>query len=512
MSLRAQEIAEVVTEVGPLLRAERIHRVYQQDPYTLLFKTQAHVLLLSIHPMASRISLLTALPPRQPVGAFAQALRRQLESRRVLDLRQLNQDRAIVLVADVGPRSLQVVAELTGQHGNLFLLEDGVVRSSLLPNRSTRRNNTPGHIYVPLLPPPGERPHRSSRFRDDPRGPNAAIQAHYHRLLAEQHRRDQLARIARPLRRSLRHQRRLLERLQQDARRHRERCAGQRWGELILAQPHLVPPHVDRVLLPDLFADPGQDLPQVEIPMDPRRTAVQNASHYLARAAKGRRGVEALSRRIQTVTKEISQLEHALGALPTLSDPQIDALVASGSLGAPSSAPAAPSRGKRSRNGGARSSHRSRTERKAARQFLTSRGDRVLVGRGAEGNHHLTFRMARGRDIWLHTRDVPGAHVVLPMAGRSGAPNSESLLDAALLAKHYSDARDEAQCDVQWSRVKHLRHGARPGEVYVSQEKTLRVRHDAARIRSLLSSGSGLATPLDLPEELLPSSELQETP
>jgi predicted ribosome quality control (RQC) complex YloA/Tae2 family protein len=110
------------------------------------------------------------------------------------------------------------------------------------------------------------------------------------------------------------------------------------------------------------------------------------------------------------------------------------------------------------------------------------------VGRSARDNDALTFKVARGNDVWLHARGLQGAHVLLPGAGE--APDSRALGDAALLAAHFSSARGEERAEVAWTRRKHVRkpRGAAPGAVTISQEKTLRLRKDEARLAALLRS------------------------
>ena len=118
------------------------------------------------------------------------------------------------------------------------------------------------------------------------------------------------------------------------------------------------------------------------------------------------------------------------------------------------------------------------------RHYLTGRGLSILVGRGARENHHLTFRVARPEDLWLHARDVPGAHVVLrDPEGRAGA---EDLREAAEVAAFFSEARDSALVDVHVTRRKHVRPGrGGPGRVFVSHSDTLRVppRDPEGRLR-----------------------------
>jgi len=488
MSLRASEIVEALAEILPLVRGQRIQQIYQQDLYTLLFRTRSRVLLLSVHPLASRVSLLPSLPPRVPVLGFAQLLRHRLRSKRILRLQQLGDDRAVELLLDDPSQELSLVAELTGQHGNIFLLEHRRVISSLLPNRSERRDNTPGSFYVPLLPLATQE-HRPSRFHDHPDGVNEAIRQHYDHLLANQRRIELLAKVARPLRSSLQHLRRLLSKLRQDEARHRQHLSSRRWGELLLAQLNAVPSGADHVSLPDLFAEPGSASGRLEIPLDPRLTAVQNATRYLRQAAKARRGLDSISERLRGVIDEIARLEHALDALSSLDDDELAAIDRA------VLAPAQDSRAKSmsvSREQGlhpARSNRISHVRRRRpSLHYMTNSGLHIYVGSSAEENHHLTFHIARGNDLWFHARDFPGAHVVLWLTHRSTEPDQESLLDAAMLAKHHSDARREEQCDVRWTHVKHLQPGRRPGEVYVSWEKTLRVRSNPERLKRLLAS------------------------
>src|SRR5262249_60488 len=122
------------------------------------------------------------------------------------------------------------------------------------------------------------------------------------------------------------------------------------------------------------------------------------------------------------------------------------------------------------------------------REHRSADGDAIWVGRGAADNDALTFRHARGNDLWLHCRDAPGAHVVVPL--RAGRPASEAtFLAAARLAAHFSPLAGEAQVDVMYTHVRNLRRpkGAAPGRVFTSDAKTVRVRLEPARLARLLA-------------------------
>jgi predicted ribosome quality control (RQC) complex YloA/Tae2 family protein len=119
-----------------------------------------------------------------------------------------------------------------------------------------------------------------------------------------------------------------------------------------------------------------------------------------------------------------------------------------------------------------------------ARHYLTGRGLSVLVGRGARENHRLTFGVAGPEDVWLHARDVPGAHVILrDPEGRAAA---DDLREAAELAAFFSEAARQGQVDVHVTRRKHVRPAkGGAGRVIVAHSDTLRVapRDPEGRLR-----------------------------
>ncbi|HMV68008.1 MAG TPA: hypothetical protein PKA64_14270, partial [Myxococcota bacterium] len=110
--------------------------------------------------------------------------------------------------------------------------------------------------------------------------------------------------------------------------------------------------------------------------------------------------------------------------------------------------------------------------------------DRSLrVGRNAAGNHRLVFRASRGRDWWLHLRDAPSAHVVVPSA--DGAPPDPATLAAAVEALLLTARVPEGvQVDVRLARVADLRPvpGGHPGEVQITRERVIVGRRDPSAL------------------------------
>ncbi|CAG0982360.1 partial Rqc2 RqcH, partial [Anaerolineae bacterium] len=109
------------------------------------------------------------------------------------------------------------------------------------------------------------------------------------------------------------------------------------------------------------------------------------------------------------------------------------------------------------------------------RVFQSRDGFAILVGKNAKQNEEITFRRARADDLWLHTRGVAGAHVVIVRAGRE-IPES-TIEEAAALAANYSQARGDTRVDVIVTERKnvHRVRGGNTGMVTVRESKTILV-------------------------------------
>jgi predicted ribosome quality control (RQC) complex YloA/Tae2 family protein len=122
------------------------------------------------------------------------------------------------------------------------------------------------------------------------------------------------------------------------------------------------------------------------------------------------------------------------------------------------------------------------------RAFLGASGARILVGRGAAHNDALTLHVARPRDLWLHAKGHTGAHVVVPLdKGASCSP--DVLVEAAHLAAHFSEAREERVVEVEYTPRRYVRKPRRsaPGLVVLDREKVILLRREDAILQGLLA-------------------------
>ncbi len=208
------------------------------------------------------------------------------------------------------------------------------------------------------------------------------------------------------------------------------------------------------------------------LPIDPRRGPAETAQALFRQAKRFERGAQMATERIEATQTHLRALDDALAHFDEHSTSQLRDLLVALAPRAPE--PTAPG-------------HQNHQKRQPYRRFL-AHGDRpVLVGRGARENDKLTLS-ARPHDHWLHARGARGAHVIVPLdRGRTVGP--EVLADAAMLAAHFSEHRNEEVVEVQHTprRYVHKPKGSAAGSVRVDREKVIAVRMHRQRLRWLLA-------------------------
>jgi predicted ribosome quality control (RQC) complex YloA/Tae2 family protein len=244
-------------------------------------------------------------------------------------------------------------------------------------------------------------------------------------------------------------------------------------AELLLAHLTTIPRGARSVELADAFEEGS---PARRIELDPGLPPRRNAVKLFQRYQKLMRSRERLPEELARARAELGGLKELLARLPAAVPAELEReALARGLL---SAAQAPPAR---------------RAQPAAPRlpyvKFASQRGTEIRVGRNAADNDRLTFRESNGNDLWLHTADSPGSHVVLRLS--SGVePHPEDVLDAAHLALHHSPLRGALKAAIHVARRKevHKPRKAPPGLVTLSGGKTLHLRVDGARLERLLST------------------------
>ena len=240
-------------------------------------------------------------------------------------------------------------------------------------------------------------------------------------------------------------------------------------GELITANLYRMERGQSRLTAQNYYDENCADM---DIPLDVRLSPQENAARYFKQYSKAKTAEKYLTAQLQKGREELQYLESVLQELSQAESEQdfndIRTELTDGGY--------IRQRGKK-QPGFQRASR--------PREFRTSAGLRVLVGRNNRQNDRLTTRDADKRDIWLHTQKIHGSHVILCTGGEE--PDAQSLLEAASLAAYFSQAQDGAKVPVDYTPVKFVKKpaGARPGMVVYTTYQTMYVDPDGELVKKL---------------------------
>lgn len=427
----------MVAELAPLIGA-RVQRVDVVDEGEIVLEARVpgrtlH-LLIATRSGVDRVLLVPKRPPKRvEPGSFQALLRRRLEGR---PLTELAADRRTFVLAVPGTK---ILARL------------GAGISVEMPEELPPKQ--PVFTEIPATFPLSEKL-------------AAELEPRVAGDLATRLRRHLLA----PIEASLKKTKRLLQKLEQDRRNLESLAASRSEGELLKTVLGKMKRGDKSVEVVDWSTGETKT-----VALDPMLDPKANLERLFRRAKKADRGLPVVDARLASTAARIAQLEAERARIKNAS---LDELA--------NEAPDRPERAEQERPKTTQPT-RAGAER-WARRFTSADGHEIYVGKGAKENDRLTFSVAKGHDLWLHARGVPGAHVLLRLS-KGEAPPQEALLDAAHLAVHYSGAKSEAKAEVIYTEARYVKKtkGAAPGAVGLSKEKTMLLRVEASRLERLLA-------------------------
>jgi predicted ribosome quality control (RQC) complex YloA/Tae2 family protein len=296
-----------------------------------------------------------------------------------------------------------------------------------------------------------------------------ALDAHYTSLAAEQAFTKKAGAAQAQLRRKIARQKTLLSKLERDLAGHADAERHKRIGDLLLANVGSAKRKGDRVKLIDYFTDGS---PQIEIEINEKLSLPAEATRRFEVYSRSKRARQQISERIRKVKADLTELVAREKQLEkSIADRDEQALSAQiASAGGPMSEPPALA-------GEPKRKRQPEKRIPGTRRYLSSEGFEILVGRGAKDNDNLTFKIARPNDLWLHAADYPGSHVVVRNPTHQEIPH-RTVIEAAQLAAHFSQANKDPKVDVHYTQRKFLAKpkGAAPGLVRMSRFKNITVQ------------------------------------
>jgi len=100
---------------------------------------------------------------------------------------------------------------------------------------------------------------------------------------------------------------------------------------------------------------------------------------------------------------------------------------------------------------------------------------KIYIGKNNKQNDYIISKLASANDLWLHTFNIPGSHILIRMPQGIVTPPDNVLLKAAKLAAYYSRARNSVKVDVTCVQRKFLKKppGANLGYVTFTNETNI---------------------------------------
>lgn len=240
-------------------------------------------------------------------------------------------------------------------------------------------------------------------------------------------------------------------------------------GELILANMFRIEKGMSRVEVENYYNDP---VTTEEIELDVRLTPSENAQRYFKKYNKAKNGQIEILKQLEDTEHEVAYLEQVLTAIENSSDADnLDEirieLADQGYLKRKVAA------------------YKAKKMQLKYLRYESSEGFEILVGKNNYQNDYLTLKLASNKDLWLHTKIIPGSHVIVRTNG-ADVPE-QTLYEAALLAAYHSKGRHSGQVPVDYTLVKNVSKpsGSKPGMVIYQTNKTLYVTPEPAAIAQI---------------------------
>ncbi|OXS63314.1 putative ribosome quality control (RQC) complex YloA/Tae2 family protein [Bacillus sp. V-88] len=238
-------------------------------------------------------------------------------------------------------------------------------------------------------------------------------------------------------------------------------------GELLTSNLYAVERGMTEVSVVNYYDENGES---ITIPLNPQKSPSDNAQNYFSRYQKAKNAINIVHEQIEKAQEEIVYLEQLLQQLESASTKDVEEI-----------------REELEEEGYLKV--RKQTKKKKANmkpvleQYTSTDGTQILVGKNNKQNDYLTNRVAGRDEVWLHTKDIPGSHVVI----KSSNPTDETIKEAANIAAYFSKARESSSVPVDFTEVKQVKKpkGAKPGFVIYEGQQTVYVTPDLDLVRSL---------------------------
>lgn len=200
------------------------------------------------------------------------------------------------------------------------------------------------------------------------------------------------------------------------------------------------------------------------IPLDIQKSPSDNAQKYFSKYQKAKNSVEVVQQQIVLAQHEIDYFEGLTQQIGSASPRDIEEireeLIEGGYL----------------KQRKSKTTKKKKLQKPSLEYYLSSDGTEIIVGKNNKQNEFLTNKLAARDDVWFHTKDIPGSHVVI----RSTNPSEKTLLEAANIAAYFSKAKNSSSVPVDYTAIRYVKkpNGSKPGYVIYDNQQTVYVTPD----------------------------------
>ncbi|MBD8035487.1 NFACT family protein [Solibacillus sp. A46] len=256
------------------------------------------------------------------------------------------------------------------------------------------------------------------------------------------------------------------KKLQKDYERAQNLEQFQLYGELLMANLYNFSKGAEFVDVENYYSEQAE---KVRIPVSPRKSPIENAQSYYTKYNKAKTALIMIEEQKKKAADDIDYLEMLTQQVQQASPADIEEI-----------------REELAEQGLLRIRQAKRKKKPTKpdpEKFTSSTGVPISVGKNNKQNDYLTFKIGKRNEIWLHTKDIPGSHVVI----HSENPDETTLKEAAMLCAYFSKARDSSSVPVDYTEIRHVKkpNGAKPGFVIYFEQKTIYVTPDEAIVMQL---------------------------
>lgn len=467
-------LKNICAELESVLRGQKFGKIFSLSKFDLAIDFRLHdtsYLFVSIAPNAPRVYLIKRrLKDLEKQSGnpspFVLVLRKRLANSVLRRIEKLENERVLKFSFsgqnELGETEIYaLVIQLTGRSSNLFLLDS---RDFILD--AIRENFGDGQEIGSRYAPPFREEEKNRKGEEEvfPQEDFAtlseALDDFYQNAEAEKRFQAKAQSARSKLKQEFAKREKLIKNLNQDLANHGDAEHWKRFGDLLLANLATAERRDGKVFVTDFY---DENLPQIAIEIEENQTITEAAEKFFRRYTKARNAQAEISKRLDALTAEISKLEfrreRLVQAIAERDEDFLDEIS-----------------GRKVDKKFGKTKEKNQENFSGVRNYMSSDGFEILVGKGAKNNDFLTFRLAKSQDLWLHAADYPGSHVVVKNPNRKEIPQ-KTLIEAAQFAAFFSQAKTQSKAAVHYTPKKFVfkPKGAAPGLVNLASFKTILV-------------------------------------